>query len=121
MQNRHGDNSNANNNNNNYSDASIIIANNNNNTATTAITTIRCNICDEVISSYSVAQHVAGRNHAIKKRVAEFNEMNAQIGSRRSSSSLLSPSCSSYQHDTSVLKMWIRDLHNYDFLSTGKT
>jgi hypothetical protein len=40
--------------------------------------------------------------------VAEFNEMNAQIRS-------------SYQHDTSVVNAWIRDLYNYDFLSTGKT
>lgn len=69
---------------------------------------IRCNICDEVISSSTVEQHIAGRNHAVKKKVAEFNEMNAQIKS-------------SYQHDTSVVNAWIRDLYNYDFLSTGKT
>jgi hypothetical protein len=69
---------------------------------------IRCNICDEVIDTATVEQHVAGRNHSVKKKVAEFNEMNAQIKM-------------SYQHDTSVVKTWIRDLHNYDFLSTGRT
>lgn len=69
---------------------------------------IRCNICDEIISSSAVEQHIAGRNHAVKKKVAEFHEMNAQIKS-------------SYQHDTSVVRAWIKDLYNYDFLSTGKT
>lgn len=69
---------------------------------------IRCNICDEVISSSSVEQHVAGRNHAVKKKVAEFHEMNAQVKA-------------SYQNDTSVVKAWIKDLYNYDFLSTGRT
>lgn len=69
---------------------------------------IRCNICDEVISSSAVEQHIAGRNHSVKRKVAEFNEMNAQIKT-------------SYLHDTSVMRVWIRDLHNYDFLSTGRT
>ncbi len=69
---------------------------------------LRCNICDEVISSSTVEPHVADRNHGVKKKVAEFNEMNAQLKS-------------SYQHDTSVLKAWIKDLNNYDFLSTGST
>ena len=69
---------------------------------------IRCNICDEVIDTATVEQHVAGRNHSVKKKVAEFNEMNTQIKP-------------SYQNDTSVVKTWIRDLHNYDFLSTGRT
>ena len=69
---------------------------------------IRCNICDETLSSADVAGHIAGRNHAVKKKVAEYNEMNAQVKS-------------SYQHDTSVVKAWIRDLHNYDFLSSGRT
>jgi hypothetical protein len=69
---------------------------------------IRCNICDEVIDTSTVEQHVAGRNHSVKKKVAEFNEMNTQIKP-------------SYQSDTSVVRTWIRDLHNYDFLSTGKT
>lgn len=69
---------------------------------------IRCNICDEFIRSSTVEQHVAGRNHGVKKRVAEFNEMNAQVKS-------------SYQHDTSIVKAWIKELYNYDFLSTGRT
>ena len=69
---------------------------------------IRCNICDEVMSSSSVEQHVAGRNHAVKRKVAEFNEMNAQVKM-------------SYQNDTSVVSAWIKDLYNYDFLSTGRT
>jgi len=68
----------------------------------------RCNICDEIISSSSVEHHIAGRNHGVKKKVAEFHEMNAQIKS-------------SYQNDTSVVKAWIKDLYQYDFLSTGKT
>jgi hypothetical protein len=67
---------------------------------------IRCNICDEIINSLAVEQHVTGRSHEIKKRVADFNEMNVQI--------------KSYQHDTSVVKTWLRDLYNYDFLSTGR-
>lgn len=69
---------------------------------------IRCNICDEIISPAAVEQHLAGRNHAIKKKVAEFQEMNAQVKS-------------SYQNDTSIVRAWIKDLYNYDFLSTGRT
>ncbi len=69
---------------------------------------IWCNICDEVISSSTVDQHVAGRNHGVKKKVAEFNEMNAQVRS-------------SHQHDMSIVKAWIKELYNYDFLSTGRT
>jgi len=69
---------------------------------------IRCNICEEVIGFSSVEQHLTGRNHGIKKKVAEFNEMNLQIRA-------------SYQHDTSIVKAWIRDLYYYDFLSTGRT
>jgi hypothetical protein len=69
---------------------------------------IRCNICDEAISSSAVEQHIAGRNHAVKKKVAEFHEMNAQVKS-------------SYQNDTSVVRAWIKDLYNYDFLSMGRT
>ena len=67
---------------------------------------IRCNMCEEIISD--VAGHVAGRNHAVKKKVAEFQEMNALVSK-------------SYDQDTSVLKAWIRDLHSYDYLSTGRT
>ncbi len=69
---------------------------------------IRCNICDETISTVMVGQHVAGRSHAVKKKVAEFYEMNAQMKSP----------C---QNDVSVVRAWIKDLYNYDFLSTGKT
>jgi acetyl-CoA carboxylase beta subunit len=69
---------------------------------------IRCNICDETINASTVEQHVAGRNHGVKKKVAEFNEMNAQVKM-------------SYLNDTSVVKAWIKDLYSYDFLSTGKT
>ena len=67
---------------------------------------IRCNICDEIISD--VAGHVSGRNHGVKKKVAEFQEMNALVSK-------------AYNQDTSVLKAWIRDLHGYDYLSTGRT
>lgn len=69
---------------------------------------IKCNICDEIINSSTVEQHVTGRNHGIRRKVAEFNEMNAQIKPRS-------------QYDSSVVKAWIRDLYTYDFLSTGKT
>jgi hypothetical protein len=70
---------------------------------------LRCNICDEVIEMASVSEHVSGRNHAVKKKVAEFNEMNAQVGRNR------------YENDTSVVNVWIRSLYSYDFLSSGKT
>ncbi len=68
---------------------------------------IRCNICDETISSSTIEQHIGSRNHAVKKKVADFQEMNMQVKSL-------------YQNDTSVMKAWIRDLYEYDFLSTGK-
>jgi hypothetical protein len=41
--------------------------------------------------------------------VAEFNEMNAQVGKAR------------YENDVSVVNAWIRNLYGYDFLSSGKT
>jgi hypothetical protein len=69
---------------------------------------IRCNICDEVLSITMVDQHVAGRNHAVKKKVAEFHEMNAQVKSL-------------YQNDISIVNAWIKNLYNYDFLSMGET
>ncbi|HZT35390.1 MAG TPA: hypothetical protein VFA15_05695 [Nitrososphaera sp.] len=71
---------------------------------------LRCNICNEVIDMAEVGQHVTGRNHAVKKKVAEFNEMNAQVGSRRS-----------YDGDTSVVNSWIRGLYAHDYLSSGQT
>ncbi|MGH9993000.1 MAG: hypothetical protein ACREBU_04685 [Nitrososphaera sp.] len=69
---------------------------------------IRCNICDEVMGSFSVNEHVAGRSHAIRKKVAEFNEMNAQMKPF-------------HQPDISIITAWIKNLHHYDFLSSGKT
>lgn len=75
-------------------------------------TNFRCNICDEVIGSSLVEEHVSSRNHAIKKRVAEFHEMNAMIKQ---------PSLSPNQHDISVVSTWLRDLYKYDFLTTGRT
>jgi len=75
-------------------------------------TNFRCNICDEVIGSSLVEEHVSSRNHAIKKRVAEFHEMNAMIKQ---------PSLSPNQHDLSVVSTWLRDLYLYDFLTTGRT
>ena len=71
---------------------------------------IRCNICDEIINGSSVSEHIAGRNHAVRKKVAEFHEMNAQVGRMQYQ-----------QHETSVVRAWIRDLYNYDYLSTGRT
>jgi hypothetical protein len=70
---------------------------------------IRCNICDEIISSSAVERHISGRNHAVKRKVAEFHEMNAQVKT------------TAYQNDTSVISAWIKDLYNYDFLSMGRT
>lgn len=69
---------------------------------------IRCNICDESISSAAIDQHITDRKHSIKKKVAEFQEMNAQVKP-------------SYENDISIVKAWIKDLYNYDFLSMGKT
>lgn len=68
---------------------------------------LRCNLCDEPVDVNEVAGHVAGRNHAVKKKVAEFNEMNALVGRR-------------YDNDVSVVGAWIRNLHSYDFLSSGQ-
>jgi hypothetical protein len=70
---------------------------------------LRCNICDELIKITDVGQHVSGRNHAVKKKVAEFHEMNAQVGSRRN-----------YDSDTSVINAWIRGLYTCDFLSSSQ-
>ena len=67
---------------------------------------LRCNVCDQLVASEKVSQHVSGRNHSIRKKVAEFNEMNSQIKP-------------SYRDDTSILRAWIRDLHRSDFLSAG--
>jgi hypothetical protein len=69
---------------------------------------VKCNICDQVIPSSAVSEHVAGRDHAIRKKVAEFNEMNMQVKPP-------------YQQEMSTVRAWIRDLHNYDFLSSGRT
>ena len=69
---------------------------------------LRCNVCDEKVQASMVAQHVSGRNHSIKKKVAEFNEMNSQFRP-------------SYLNDISTVRAWIRDLYRYDFLSTGAT
>jgi hypothetical protein len=68
----------------------------------------RGNICDEIITSSAVEQHVVSRNHSLKKKMADFNEMNVQIKPP-------------YQRDNSVIRTWIRDLYNYDYLSTRKT
>jgi len=72
------------------------------------VESVRCNVCDEIVITSAIEQHLAGRNHSIKKKVAEFQEMNALARS-------------SYQNDTSVVKAWIKDLYAYDFLSTGRT
>ena len=69
---------------------------------------IRCNICEEILSINMVDHHVAGRNHAVKKKVAEFHEMNAQVKSL-------------YHDDISIVSAWIKNLYNYDFLSMGET
>jgi hypothetical protein len=59
-----------------------------------------------------VDEHVSSRNHSIKKKVAEYHEMNSIIKQ---------PSLSLDRHDISVVSAWIRDLYKYDFLSTGRT
>ncbi|UVS68581.1 hypothetical protein [Nitrososphaera viennensis] len=71
---------------------------------------LRCNICNEIIEMADVGQHVTGRNHAVKKKVAEFNEMNAQVGGSSSSRR-------NYESDTSVVNAWIRGLYVRDYLS----
>lgn len=68
---------------------------------------LRCNICNELVEMNSISEHVAGRNHAVRRKVAEFNEMNAQVGKN-------------YEGDVSVVNAWIRNLHAYDFLSSGQ-
>lgn len=69
--------------------------------------TIRCNICDENVVGIEVAQHVSGRNHGVKKKVAEFQEMNALVRKQ-------------YDNDASVVSAWIKNLHERDFLSSGR-
>lgn len=68
---------------------------------------MRCNMCDELVNVDEVSGHVAGRNHAVKKKVAEFNEMNALVGRR-------------YDSDISIVNAWLRNLHVRDFLSSGQ-
>lgn len=70
---------------------------------------LRCNCCDEMINSMEVSQHVAGKSHGIKKRVAEFRLMNVQVGVRQQQ-----------EEDISVINAWIRNLHKVDFLSSGQ-
>ena len=65
---------------------------------------IRCNMCDEILDSTLVAEHVAARSHAVRKKVSEFNEMNLQVRPLQ-------------QHDISIVGAWIRSLYCYDFLS----
>jgi hypothetical protein len=65
---------------------------------------LRCNMCDELLDMSEVAGHVAGRNHAVKKKVAEFNEMNALVGRH-------------YENDVSIVSAWIKNLHAHDYLS----
>jgi hypothetical protein len=55
-----------------------------------------------------VSQHVAGRGHGVKKKVAEFQEMNSLVRRRYDSSS-----------DVSVVNAWIKNLHAHDFLSSS--
>lgn len=64
---------------------------------------LRCNMCDEMVRIDDVARHLEGRNHAVKKKVAEYQEMNAQLGKK-------------YESDTSVVNAWIRNLHEHDFV-----
>ena len=77
---------------------------------------LRCNICNEVIDVAEVGQHVTGRNHAVKKKVAEFHEMNAQVGGTSNNSSMRKY----YDGDTSVVNAWIRGLYVRDYLSSGQ-
>ena len=74
---------------------------------------LRCNICNEIIETVEVSQHITGRNHAVKRKVAEFHEMNAQVGNNSSNKK------SDYEGDTSVINMWIKGLYVRDFLSLG--
>jgi hypothetical protein len=77
---------------------------------------LRCNICNEIIETVEVGQHITGRNHAVKRKVAEFHEMNAQVGNNNNSSSNRR---NNYDGDTSVVNMWIKGLYSRDFLSLG--
>lgn len=66
---------------------------------------MRCNICDEILSHSSITAHLASRNHSIKKKVAEYNEMNSLL--RRT-----------YENDDrSVLQVWITGLYAKDAVS----
>ncbi|WP_148701627.1 hypothetical protein [Candidatus Nitrososphaera evergladensis] len=75
---------------------------------------LRCNICNEIVEMAEVGQHVTGRNHAVKKKVAEFHEMNAQVGNNSSRRNYDGD-------DTSVVNAWIRGLYVRDYLSLGTT
>ena len=90
---------------------------------------LRCNICNEVIDLAEVGQHVTSRNHAVKKKVAEFHEMNAQLGNGRknitttttmfASAPNNTPISNDTDGDTSVVAVWLRGLHVRDYLSLG--
>jgi len=67
---------------------------------------LRCNVCDQLVQSALVSEHVSSRNHSIRKKVAEFNEMNSQFKP-------------SYRDDISIARAWIRDLYKYDFLTSA--
>lgn len=71
-----------------------------------AMSELRCNVCDQMIPHELVSQHVSGRNHSIRKKVAEFNEMNTQVKP-------------SYREDISIVRAWIRDLYKNDYLTSG--
>jgi len=58
-----------------------------------------------------VAQHIAGRGHGVKKKVAEFQEMNSLVRKQYGDSSSGS--------DVSVVNAWIKNLHAHDFLSSS--
>lgn len=65
---------------------------------------LKCNVCDEMVNEGLITQHVASRNHSIRKKVAQFNEMNIQFKP-------------TYQDDISTVRAWIKDLHKHDYLS----
>lgn len=64
-------------------------------------------MCEKLLDTSEVADHVADRNHAVKKKVADFNEINALLGKH-------------YDGDVSVVNAWIKNLHAHDFLSSGQ-
>lgn len=74
--------------------------------ATKPMSELRCNVCDQLIPQGMVTQHLSARNHSIRKKVAEFNEMNTQVKP-------------SYLNDISTVRAWIRDLYKYDYLTNG--